>query len=78
MAHYELDSRKPLREDDIYDWFTKNTKVTGLDDQPLEFVKMLIECASAWSNFLSGKDVTGAVNPYLKNLTLLSGAARCV
>lgn len=76
MAHYELDSRKPLREDDIYDWFTKNTKVTGLDDQPLEFVKMLIECASAWSNFLSGKDVTGAVNPYLKNLTLLSGAAR--
>lgn len=76
MAHYELDSRQPLREDDIYDWFTRNTKVTGIDDEPLEFVKVLIECASAWSNFLSAKDVTGTINPYLNNLTLLSGAAR--
>ncbi len=76
MAHYKLDSKKPLREDDIYDWFTKNTKVTGIDDKPLEFVKVLIECAAAWSNFLGAKDVTGSVNPYLKNLTLLSGTAR--
>lgn len=76
MAHFELDSKKPLREDDIYDWFTKNTKVAGLDANPLDFLKTLIECASTWSNFLGAKDVTGAVNPYLKNLTLLSGAAR--
>jgi len=76
MAHFELDSKKPLREDDIYDWFTKNAKVAGLDDQPLLFLKTLIECAYVWSNFLNAKDVTGAVNPYLKNLTLLSGAAR--
>jgi uncharacterized protein with ParB-like and HNH nuclease domain len=76
MAHFELDSKKPLREDEIYDWFTKNAKVAGLDAKPLDFLKTLIECASAWSNFLGAKDVTGAVNPYLKNLTLLSGAAR--
>jgi len=76
MAHFELDTKKPLREDDIYDWFTRNTKVAGLDDQPLVFLKTLIECASAWSNFLNAKDVDGGINPYLKNLTLLSGAAR--
>ena len=76
MAHFELDSKKPLREDDIYDWFTKNTKADGLGDQPLLFLKTLIESASAWSNFLNAKDVNGVVNPYLKNLTLLSGAAR--
>jgi hypothetical protein len=76
MAHFELDTRQPLREDDIYDWFTRNTKVAGLDNHPLDFLKTLNECASAWSNFLSAKDITGAVNPYLKNLTLLSGAAR--
>ena len=76
MAHFELDSKKPLREDDIYDWFTRNTKVAGLEDQPLSFLKTLIECAAAWANFLGAKDVNGAVNPYLKNLTLLSGAAR--
>lgn len=76
MAHYELDSRKPLREDDIYDWFTRNTKKTRIDDEPLKFVKVLIECASAWSSFLSAKDVTGTINPYLNNLKLPSGAAR--
>jgi len=76
MAHFELDSKKPLREDDIYDWFTNNNKVVGLDVKPLEFLKTLIECASAWSNFLGAKDVTGTINPYLKNLALLSGAAR--
>lgn len=76
MAHFELDSKKPLREDDIYDWFTKNSKSAGLEDQPLVFLKTLLECATSWRNFLSAKDVTGAINPYLKNLTLLSGAAR--
>jgi len=76
MAHYELDSKKPLREDDIYDWFTKNTKTVGLDTEPLRFLKTLMECASAWSNFLEAKDVAGAPNAYLKNLALVSGAAR--
>lgn len=76
MAHFELDANRPLREDDIYDWFSRNTKLVGLNDRPLDFVKTLIECAKAWSNFLGAKDVGGAANPYLKNLTLLSGAAR--
>ncbi len=76
MAHFDLDTKKPLREDDIYDWFTKNTKMVGLNDRPLDFVRTLIDCAGAWSNFLGAKDVLGSPNPYLKNLTLLSGAAR--
>jgi hypothetical protein len=76
MAHFEMDTKKPLREDEIYGWFTKNSKVAGLDTAPLEFLKNLIQCASAWANFLGAKDVSGAINPYLKNLTLLSGAAR--
>ena len=46
MAHFELDSKKPLREDDIYDWFTKNSKSAGLEDQPLVFLKTLLECAT--------------------------------
>ena len=76
MAHFELDAKKPLREDDIYDWFTKNMRTVGLNDRPLAFVATLIECANAWSNFLEAKDVGGTANPYLRNLTLLSGAAR--
>ena len=76
MSHFELDNKKPLREDDIYDWFVNNTRVCGLEDDPLAFLNGLIECASAWSNFADAKDVQGTANPYLKNLALLSGAAR--
>lgn len=76
MSHFELDSKRPLREDDIYDWFVKNTAITGLADNPLAFLKVLIECAEAWSNFSAAKDVQGTVNPYLKNLGMLSGVAR--
>lgn len=76
MSHFELDSKKPLREDDIYDWFVRNTKVCGLEDNPLAFLKELIECAEAWSNFANAKNVDGSANPYLRNLALLSGAAR--
>jgi hypothetical protein len=76
MAHYDLETSRSLREDEIYDWFTKNSRIAGLDDQPLGFVKALIDCASSWANFLNARDVNGAENPYLKNLTLLSGAAR--
>lgn len=76
MSHFQLDSGKPLREDDIYDWFVKNTKVCGLESSPLTFLKGLIDCAEAWAHFSEGRDVQGAINPYLRNLTLLSGAAR--
>jgi hypothetical protein len=76
MAHFELDTKKPLREDEIYGWFTQNAKAAGIEGHSLDFLKTLIECARAWSNFLSCKDVEGTINPYLKNLRLLSGAAR--
>ncbi len=76
MSHFELDSKKPLREDDIYDWFVKNTNITGLAENPLNFLKTLIECSEAWANFSMSKDVHGTSNPYLNNQSLLSGAAR--
>lgn len=76
MSHYEMDQKKPLREDDIYNWFINNMKLTELDTKPLILLNKLIECAVAWSNFMGSKDAAGAINPYLKNLSLLSGAAR--
>jgi len=76
MAHYSLDSGSPLREDEIYNWFTKNSSKVGLDMDPLGFLQDLILCAQIWGNFLEAKDVHGNPNPYLRNLSLLSGAAR--
>ncbi|MGB4408321.1 MAG: DUF262 domain-containing protein [Sphaerochaeta sp.] len=76
MAHFDLDSSRPLREDGIYDWFTRNISLVGLDKNPLVFLEDLILCATAWGNFLDAKDAHGRTNPYLRNLSMLSGAAR--
>lgn len=76
MSQNVMDQRKPLREDDIYDWFVDNMKLIELDTKPMALLKRLIECSQAWSNFMDSKDTYGEMNPYLKNLSLLSGAAR--
>lgn len=76
MAHYPIDYRKGIREDEIYEWFTKNTAACGIDVNPLGFVDRLIECAKAYANFLSSKDVNGHDNRYLRNMALLGGALR--
>lgn len=76
MSHFEQDSNQPLREDEIYDWFTRNSAMVGIDTDPLGFLSTLNECAEAWYHFLNSRDADGTANPYLKNLTLLSGAAR--
>jgi hypothetical protein len=76
MAHFELDTTKPLREDDIYTWISGHATACGLAGDPLGFLKELLGCSNAWENFMGARDAHGAANPYLKNLTLLSGAAR--
>lgn len=76
MSHFEIDSSRPLREDDIYDWISSHSQECGIDKQPLTFLDILIECAHAWKNFYYSSDVNGLKNPYLKNLTYLSGAAK--
>ena len=66
MSQFELDSKKPLREDDIYDWFVKNTKLCGLEDNPLAFLKELIECAKAWSKSLRDTQDEARLAAFLK------------
>lgn len=76
MAHFELDVNKPLREDDIYTWISGHAGLCGLSNDPLGFLRELLDCSKAWENFMGSRDAQGVANPYLKNLTLLSGAAR--
>lgn len=76
MSHHEIDYHRSIREDEIYDWFVRNTQVCGIDSNPLGFVKALTECARAHANFLSSKDLQGNKNRYLRNLALLGGALR--
>ena len=76
MAHHEINYRKGIREDEIYDWFVQHSSECGIDANPLDFLEQLIECAQAHANFLSFKDTQGNENRYLRNLSLLGGALR--
>jgi len=76
MAHHEIDYRRGIREDEIYDWFVKHAIECGIDADPLGFLERLIECAEAHANFLTCKDAKGNDNRYLRNLALLGGALR--
>jgi len=76
MAHYEIDSYRVIREDEIYEWLVKNAAVCGIDDDPLGFLEQLIECSSSHANFLVCKDSGGHDNRYLHNLSFLGGALR--
>ena len=76
MAHFEIDSHRGIREDEIYDWFVKHSDECGIDDDPLGFVGRLTECAQAHGRFLDCKDAKGNENRYLRNLALLGGALR--
>lgn len=76
MSHHEIDYRRSIREDEIYDWFVRNSADCGIDHNPIGFILELTECARAHANFLLSKDCEGADNRYLRNLSLLGGALR--
>ena len=76
MANYRINIKKPLREDEIYEWLVAHPDETGIELNPLEFVDALLASIHAYSMFLSGKNLDGTWNRYLDNMKYLSGAAR--
>ena len=65
-----------MKEDQIYDWFTRNAALCGYNTDPFAFLELLISSAKAYSLFINGKNVDGTINRYLVNIRFLSGAAR--
>lgn len=76
MSHHEIDYRRGIREDEIYEWFVEHAEECGLNTAPLGFADYLIKCAKAYANFLNAKDADGQENRYLRNIALLGGALR--
>lgn len=75
MSHHDTDWQRGLREDEIYDWFVKNSETCGIDSNPIAFVDELYACAQAYGNFLKGRNASGEAVPYLENLSLVAGGA---
>lgn len=76
MSQYEIEGSKPLREDEIYQWFVEHTAEVNIDRNPLGFVDHLVARSEEYANFVEKKDRTGEPNRYLNNISLLSGNAR--
>lgn len=72
LSRYDVDV---LREDEIYDWLTKNEKLCGYATDPLGFAKELLRAAQAYRNFLDGHSQSNVKNRHLENLQLLGGKA---
>lgn len=75
-AEFRTASGKPLREDEIYDWFGKHTALTGLDADPMGFAAELAKAGRDYRQFASGRAPDGTDISYLDNIQSLSGKAR--
>ncbi|MCY4107625.1 MAG: DUF262 domain-containing protein [Chloroflexi bacterium] len=72
FSRYDVDT---LREDAIYDWFSKNECLCGYSAAPVQFATELIEAAKAYGNFLRGRYSDGRKSRYLENMRILGGRA---
>lgn len=65
-----------LKEDEIYQWFSKNAEQCGYRKDPLGFVRQLLQAAHCYKYFIEGKDTKGNFNRYIDNVRYASYSAR--
>jgi len=78
MANYEINDPKKtgiLREDEIYDWISKNDSQCNYTKAPFEFVRKIKENTEAYVKFSSCRDYSGNNNIYLENIKSLGGSS---
>jgi tetratricopeptide (TPR) repeat protein len=73
LATYDVEGQ--LREDDIYDWFTKNDKQTNHTKDPVAFAAGLLQAAKAYRHFVENQNTYGGHEPGLANTRSLGGRA---
>lgn len=81
MANYKdyrsASTGKPVREDELYEWFGKHAAEIGIDAKPLDFVKDLVSAARDYGHFTAGYAPDGKTSLVgLQNIQRLSGKAR--
>ena len=81
MANYKdyrsASTGKPVREDELYEWFGKHAAEIGIEAKPLAFAKDLVSAAGDYRHFASGRAPDGrTLIAGLHNIQHLSGKAR--
>ncbi|HEY2346501.1 MAG TPA: DUF262 domain-containing HNH endonuclease family protein [Xanthomonadaceae bacterium] len=76
FSNFRTGTGKPVREDEIYDWFVRNADELGLSRQPLDFARGLVQAAKDYSALAGGNAPNGTPIVFLDNIQYLSGKAR--
>lgn len=81
MANYKdyrsASTNKPVREDELYEWFHEHAAEIGLESDPLQFAKDLVSAARDYGHFTAGRAPDGKTALVgLQNIQRLSGRAR--
>ncbi|MBP1839417.1 DUF262 domain-containing protein [Formosa algae] len=78
MANYTISNHRSdgiVREDEIYDWFSKKENITASNYQkePFVFVRKIIKTVSNFLLLTKGKGNDGEDNVYMNNIRKLTG-----
>lgn len=76
MANYDTSDCKDgiLREDDIYNWLTKNNHQCQYEEAPFKFVQKMKENVEAYAEYRKPSNIDNG-NIHLKNIPLLAGSS---
>ena len=80
MANYEIKNKRSdsiVREDEIYDWFSKeeNIALVGYKESPFDFVKKIINNVKRYVDFSNGLGHDSKSNVAMDSLKKLTGGA---
>lgn len=74
---YRSSTGKPVREDELYEWFGKHAAEIGIDAKPLAVANDLVSAARDYRQFAAGRSPDGkTLIAGLQNIQHLSGKAR--
>lgn len=78
MANYKIENARRdgiVREDEIYDWFSKkeNIAASNYKQEPFVFVRKIIKTVDNFIKLTEGKGNDGADNVYMNNIRKLTG-----
>lgn len=76
LSRFDTRTPKPLPEEELYNWLSRNAETVGIDHKPLAFLKHLVNDAQVYQYLSQAADASGKPNRFLQNIQILSGRAK--
>lgn len=76
LSRFDTKTPKPLPEEELYNWLSRNAETVGIDHRPLVFLKDLVNDAQVYQYLSQAADARGKPNRFLQNIQILSGRAK--